>query len=452
MLDRAPVASLPLEDRLRRLDLVDGPGPDPARWIPVRSRLPLLRPDTPAVWCPVPAVHTAGGHAWRARTLSAEELAIWRAVDGRRTGGEVAARAGVALRAVADLWAWATDPGVQAGQWRDVPVDPRDPSLLRLVGVPRESGSRSDHQRDEDGATTLVRWHLELSAVNTHFDDVETTVAHAHALPHPALGGRRYGEALADALAPWPDGLVVEIGCGTGDLAAAVTNRIRNRYLRVDLAPALLRLQADRAPETLGVAADGTRLPLRDGSVARVISNEVIADLEASPRPDPAELAAWGIHREPRTYNVGAMRMIAEIARVLAPGGSAFVSEFGDPTAPPEEAVQLDHPEVSIRFDDLVAVARECGLRARVARLDELLGFDLGATQLARIHHEGLRAMRRAEGGSLPARAWTPGQLADALPWPVEGLRWAPISEPGAGPLVTRFWALLLEKPAATRG
>lgn len=367
-------------------------------------------------------------------------------MDGRRSGADVAARAGVDLRVLADLWAWATDPEVQAGQWREAPVDPRDPSLLRLVGVPREGGVRADHQRDADGATTLVRWHLELSAVDAHFDDVETTVAHAHALPHPALGGRRYGEALADALAPWPDGLVVEIGCGTGDLAAALSARIGNRYLRVDLAPALLRLQAARAPGTLGVAADGTRLPLRDGSVARVVSNEVIADLEATPSPDPAELRAWGLAPEPRTWNIGAMRMIAEIARVLAPGGSAFVSEFGDPTALPEEAVQLDHPEVSIRFDDLVAVARACGLDARVVRLDELLGFDLSATQLARLHHEGLRAMCRAEGRTLPARAWTPGQLAEVLPWPVEGLRWAPVSEPGAGPLVTRFWALLLDR------
>ncbi len=44
-----------------------------------------------------------------------------------------------------------------------------------------------------------------------------------------------------------------------------------------------------------------------------------------------------------------------------------------------------------------------------------------------------------------PSAEETPALLA-ALDWPVEGLRWVPVTEPGPGPLVTRFWALILEK------
>jgi hypothetical protein len=110
----------------------------------------------------------------------------------------------------------------------------------------------------------------------------------------------------------------------------------------------------------------------------------------------------------------------------------------------PEETTQLDHPEVSIHFAHLAAVAGALGLRATVEPLAELLGFDLAAEQLSRHSHEAIRARARAEGLHVAARARSPETLN--LPWRVEGLHWVPLSEPGAGPLVTRFFAITLRR------
>lgn len=452
-----------LRDRFRRMHLLTAP--DPAKLIACRSRLPLLRPDQPALWYPWPQVRTAGGHGWVCRRLDPDELAIWCAIDDRHPVSYVAARVGAPLARVVAFLAELTAIDVQAVQLRDAAPPPTDPSLWRIVTVERPDSPRTADQRGAAGETTLTDYHLGITDGERHFDDRETTVAHAHGLPHPAFGGRRYGEVLYDALAGegwFPErGPVLEVGCGDGELAEAFFGRDpAMRYIRADLSPELLRTQRARVPATHGVLADATALPFRDGSVTRVICNEVIADLSAVPfdpaAPDgPASAALRALLRRygfpdpdrPRHYNVGAWRFVEEVARVLVPGGRAFVSEFGAPDALPEEAVALDHPEVGIHFGELAAVARACGLEARVVRLDDLLGADLSARQLWREHHHGLRAMARAESVHLPARAWREDQLRSALPWPVEGIAWVPMREEGAGPLMTRFWALLVRRP-----
>lgn len=452
-----------LRDRFRRLHLVSAP--ELSGLIPCRSRLALIRPDQPALWFPSPMVRTAGGHGWVCRMLEPEELAIWYAIDDRHPVDAVARRISVPLTRVLAFLAELTAIDVQAVQLRDEPPSPRDPSLWRVATVARPASERSGDQRGADGETTLGAYHLEIDDPATHFDDRETTVAHAHGLPHPALGGRRFGEALFDALSrdSWyvEPALTLEVGCGDGEFAAAFVSRAGEmRYVRADLSPELSALQAERAPSTSGVLADAVALPFRDGSIGHVLSNEVIADLSSVP-VDPeatggpavadvrARLRRYGIAEPvgPRMYNLGAWRFVEEIARVLAPGGRAYVSEFGEVDAAPEEAVQLDHPEVGIHFGELAAVARGCGLEARLVRLDDLLGVIPTERQLWREHHHGLRAMARAAGVHLAARAWTEDQLRSALPWPVEGLAWVPLTEPGAGPLITRFWALLLRKP-----
>jgi len=442
--------------RWARFDLVEGPPPDVARWIPVRSALPLLRIQSGVLWHPDPLRPDAGGCAWRARPLSPAELALWRSVDGKTSGAGVAARAGESLEALEVFWRWACAPEVQAGQWRDAPVSDRDPSRAQLFAAPRPPFPRADGLA-ERGATDLTAWHLGLTRVDRHFDDVETTVAHALSEPHPGLQGRVYGAALADALAGWPAGLLVEVGCGTGAVAAALSPRRPGPYLRVDLSPALCAAQARAAPSTWGVVADGVALPLRDGCASVLVSNEVIADLAAvrvdgDPPPALAAAAARAgmTLQAGATYNLGAWQLVAEVARVLAPGGRACITEFGSESGDCEEAVQLDHAEVSIRFGDLVRVAAACGLRAQLVPLEQLLGADLGALQLDRTSYAGLRALCASQGRHLPARAYTPALLAAAVGEPVEGVRWVPLSAPGPGPLITRFLALLLEKPAGS--
>ena len=137
--------------------------------------------------------------------------------------------------------------------------------------------------------------------------------------------------------------------------------------------------------------------------------------------------------------------MNEELARVMAPGGVAVLTEFGGIDEIPRETEQLDHPEVSIHFGHLCAVSRALGLSARCVPLADFLRADLSQSWLSRHSHEALRARMRAEGRHLAARAWTPQNLS--LPWPVEGLEWVPLSDEGPGPLMTRFIALVLVKP-----
>jgi SAM-dependent methyltransferase len=338
----------------------------------------------------------------------------------------VAARAGLV-----DPFAFAaklTSIDVQALQLRERPLSRPDPGLDHLVAPPRAA--------HPDQATDLDHFHASLDDAATRFDDAETTLAHTLAVPHPALGMEPYGARLRARLAERGAAVddVVEVGPGTGELAAAWLAVGPARYRRIDRSPALLRAQAERAPGSTGVVGSATALPLPDASVALLVNNEVIADLEVAPD------GAGGLR------NVGALRFVTEIARVLRPGGVAWLSEFGGPDEEPTVTAQLDHAEVSIRFGDLVAAAEALGLEARLEPLADFLGLDLEARWLWRPHFGAVRALLARAGVRLPARAWRPETLP--LPWPVEGLRWVSLREEGPGPLPARFWALLLRRPA----
>lgn len=458
----------------RRLDelhlLRESEAPDLSALIPVRSRTVLVLPDVPSLWLPLPTVRTSGGFAYAERGLAAAELALWRACNGARTVAQVAQQASCSLRRALDFFAELTDPEVQALQLRDRPLRRRDPSLSRLVAPDRPPAPRPAHLRGRQGETTLQHYHRHaITDGESHFDDRETTVAHAFAVPHPALGGERFGwrlhAALEDrGLLPGDDAPVLEIGPGTGELGEAFLERAAERGLpageliRLDSSPELLATQRRRLPGTRELLGRATAIPLPAESVGLVICNEVMADLSAVPydpeegRPEgPAaevaeRLERYGLDRfEGRAlYNLGAWQLVEELARVLRPGGTAYLSEFGALDEVPRETTQLDHPEVSIHFGHLRAIARARGLEAQVIPLAELLGFDLRATWLARHSYDALRAAVRASRGSLKARAWTPETLPS--PIAVEGLDWVPLTEAGAGPVVTRFQALLLRK------
>jgi len=370
---------------------------------------------------PVPSTRTAGGYAYRKVPLTEEELSTWRAINDARTLEE--------LPGSTTFLATLTTFDTQAVQLRRKPPRRGDPGLRRLVSPPRPAHHRTEDQLDEHG-TTLGDYHRnQVLDPATQFDDRETTVAHALEIPHPALGSRSYGAALFDTIGTEPR-FVVEVGCGTGAIAESWPYP-HIPYLRIDLSPYLLAAQSERAPRSLGVLADAVRLPLRDGCVDLLVSNEVLADL----RSERGE-QGW--------RNVGSFAFVNEIARVLAPGGTAVLTEFGTLDEPPQEATQLDHPEVSIHFGELAERAVAAGLAVELTRLDDYLGMDLGAVQLSRHSWHALRALARAEQVRLEARAWTPENLV--LPWTVEGLDWTTVMHEGPGPLVTRFWACVLRK------
>ena len=460
-----PPSLVAVARRLDGLGLLRESAPLPLpRQHPARSRRVLLLPHLPALWAPLPGVRTPGGFAYAARPLSADEVALWRACNGSRDVAAVAARAGTSVAAALLFFRSLTHPAVQALQLRARPVRARDPSLLHLVSADRPANRRAAHQVGAHGETTLSHWHVhDITDGARHFDDRETTVAHAFAPPHPALSGMPYGARLHRALEARgmlpDDGLTLEIGPGDGELGAAwlaraaETGRPRGEYVRLDISPVLLETQRQRQPGTRDLLGSATDIPLPDDSVHLIVCNEVLADLTAAPydaatgEGDPAVaagLARYGLQALPgrALYNRGAWEAIAEAARVLAPGGSAVFTEFGGRDEEPTETTHLDHPEVSIRFGHLLRVAAAHGLSAELVPLPTLLEADLSARWLSRHSHEALRARAHAEGWHLAARAWTPETLP--LPWPAEGIEWSAITDHGPGPLVTRFEALLL--------
>jgi SAM-dependent methyltransferase len=97
---------------------------------------------------------------------------------------------------------------------------------------------------------------------------------------------------------------VLEVGCGTGVLAAALAERTAARVWAVDAEPAMVEIARGRMPKGAGVREGrAEQLPFRDGWFERAVMR----------------LAVHLVDRE---------RALPELRRVLAPGGRALVATF----------------------------------------------------------------------------------------------------------------------------
>ena len=107
-----------------------------------------------------------------------------------------------------------------------------------------------------------------------------------------------------------PNDRILDIACGTGDLARAFARAQPRLVLGLDFAGDMLRRAVDRTSETqLWVQADALRLPFADGSF----------DITA---------CAFGV-RNFQDLESG----LREMHRVLKPGGRAMILEFTMPTS-----------------------------------------------------------------------------------------------------------------------
>lgn len=106
-------------------------------------------------------------------------------------------------------------------------------------------------------------------------------------------------------------GLVVDLAGGTGDLALALHRRLPNREIIVaDASAGMLEIARARGGGALGyVETQAESLPFDDGSVALVTCSFGLRNMT-----DPA-------------------KALAEVARVLAPGGALVLLEFSKPAA-----------------------------------------------------------------------------------------------------------------------
>jgi ubiquinone/menaquinone biosynthesis C-methylase UbiE len=98
---------------------------------------------------------------------------------------------------------------------------------------------------------------------------------------------------------------VLEVGCGTGQLADALAERVAARVWAVDPEPAMIEVASRRVPRTVGLkVAPAERLPFRDGAFERAVLRLVIHLVERD-------------------------RALPELRRVLAPDGRAVIATFG---------------------------------------------------------------------------------------------------------------------------
>ena len=153
----------------------------------------------------------------------------------------------------------------------------------------------------------------------------------------------RFADRLA-ALLP-SDGIVLDIGAGTGMLTAAVTDR-RGHVFGVDIAARMLALAGARLPGRL-VRADAARLPFQDDTF-------------------PAAYTVWVLHLFGNPTAV-----LAEAARVLIPGGRLVImttnkhrrhDDISDLVDPVLERLRPDRPT---RDDplNLTRLAADAGLQ-----------------------------------------------------------------------------------------
>ncbi len=125
----------------------------------------------------------------------------------------------------------------------------------------------------------------------------------------------RWRRFVATCLRPGPRGRVLDVATGTADLALALARRPeRPLVVGLDLVPAML------GPARKKVARAGARVRL------------VCGDATTLPFPGQsfdAVTIAFGIRNIPHRH-----RALAEMLRVLVPGGRLYVLEFTTPTRP----------------------------------------------------------------------------------------------------------------------
>ena len=132
---------------------------------------------------------------------------------------------------------------------------------------------------------------------------------------------------LAADLAIEPGHVVVDLGCGTGEMVERLTQLCGNAtVIGVDISQELLQLARSQSSAPRLVCASADHLPLGQRSVDRVLVQRVLMHL-------------------PRWCSV-----LEEAARILRPGGLIVISE---PTWSRYEFVS-DDPELDARMVDLM--------------------------------------------------------------------------------------------------
>jgi ubiquinone/menaquinone biosynthesis C-methylase UbiE len=115
-------------------------------------------------------------------------------------------------------------------------------------------------------------------------------------------------DSVLRALRPLSPVRVLDLGCGTGQLASRIHEELQLRATGCDFSPGMLARARERDPALPFVRGDAGRLPFADRSFDAVVSTEAF-------------------HWFPSQADA-----LAEIRRVLGPGGHALISLVNPPT------------------------------------------------------------------------------------------------------------------------
>ncbi len=331
------------------------------------------------------------------------------------------------------------------------------------------------------GTVDLEEFHQHgISDAFAEFNEVEITLAHAFREPNIALGGFSYGGAFFETLWRWrsilPGAKVVEVGGGTGIFAREMRRAAKRKglvldYTIVDLSPALQASQKKINAEfpTQYVLQNAERLKLPKKSVDLLVSNEVIADFRAVKlkKSDLKKRQLSGnagkalafikkyelqLQDAPEEFyfNFGAALFLERIQAVLAPGGTAVITEFGD-FAYPTATHHLNHDEYSIHWGHMLQLAHALGLKATLQDMGSLVPFNHHIEMFSGDIFELNRILRKHNRKELEPRAYAREELeillAPHADLRIHGLRYAPFYEETYwGPSLSDFQALIVRK------
>jgi ubiquinone/menaquinone biosynthesis C-methylase UbiE len=358
--------------------------------------------------------------------------------------------------------------------------------LLQQV---REGWSgREEFEGEEHLETFHVHELAESEGDDRHFDLIETTVSHLFREPSEALAGLTYGRLLMRQLRrlgwfnPKPR-VLLEIGGGLGYIAQELGRDLLPfekqgiTYLSLDITQPFLKLQVSRAQaggwKVIGTRANAESLPLADHSVDLVIDNENMADMTpvlldrqeltsgAGNTPQHQEALDW-IRRlrlpietdlpDSIIFNLGPIRFVTELWRVLKPGGRAFLTEFGIEQGWPAPVKLPGHTEYEVQYTHLRQAVRWLGFQERYLPLPQFLGLTPDTKVLCTGATYTIQRFCQAINKPFAVRAYTEKELQQALGEmlpKLQGLHYHDLADPAWFGLQD-FKVLLLEKPGGT--
>ncbi len=172
---------------------------------------------------------------------------------------------------------------------------------------------------------------------------------------------RRWRHDVVDALAPQPGEVILDLAAGTGTSSVPI-RRAGASVISADLTEAMVMVGHRRLPDQVFVVGDAMRLPFADDGFDAATISFGLRNVA-----DPAVV-------------------LAELYRVVRPGGTVVICEFSRPTMAPMRLVYHQW------------LKRALPVAARIASSDAAAYSYLGESIMAWPDQRGLAAMMEAAG------------------------------------------------------